>query len=64
MFTHVSKLPLWFSFFMVPISFLQAYNQWGERPVLSFFFLLLGVLLFVLSIIGGMVYKKRAITTK
>lgn len=60
LFKNVSKLQLSLSFFIVLISFLQAYNQWGERIILAIFFLILGILLLVLSIIGVIIYRKRA----
>jgi len=47
------------SFLMVFLGFLQAYNQWGERTILSLFFLVLGIILFVLSVFGVIVYKNE-----
>ncbi|MCA1057657.1 hypothetical protein LCL96_01840 [Rossellomorea aquimaris] len=45
---RVPNFQMIIGFFVVIIAFLQAYNHWGEREILSSFFLIggLGILVF------------------
>ncbi|WP_342539992.1 hypothetical protein MHI39_19340 [Heyndrickxia sp. FSL K6-6286] len=59
MFKNTSKFYLTISFLTILNSYLQAYNHWGERHVLSLLFFILGTILLILSIIGVIVLKKN-----
>ncbi|MBK3496884.1 hypothetical protein JFL43_18855 [Viridibacillus sp. YIM B01967] len=59
MFKNVSKSQFFLSPFFVIICFLQSYNHWGEKQILSLVFLISGILLFTIAIINVIVYKKR-----
>ena len=51
MFKHISKPQIYLSFFVVLISFLQAYNWWGVKMGLSLFFFISGGLILLLNVI-------------
>jgi hypothetical protein len=52
----VPKIQIYLAFFMAIITFLQAFSNWGERVVLSYFFLICGISLLVLYFV--VLYKK------
>jgi hypothetical protein len=52
----VPKIQIYIGFFMAIITFLQAFSNWGERVVLSYFFLIGGLSLLVLNFVA--LYKK------
>ncbi|MBU5213163.1 hypothetical protein [Heyndrickxia oleronia] len=59
MFKNTPKFYLTISFLTILNSYLQAYNHWEERHVLSLLFFILGTILFILSIIGVIVLNKK-----
>lgn len=59
LFKNTPKFYLIISFLTILNSYLQAYNHWGERHVLSLLFFILGTILFILSIIGVIVLNKK-----
>ena len=59
LFKNTSKFYLTISFLTILNSYLQAYNHWGERHVLSLLFFILGTILLIISIIGVIVLNKK-----
>ena len=49
---RVTNFQIFIGFFVVIIAFLQAYNHWGERELLSYFFLIGGLGILVLNFIA------------
>ena len=54
---RVTNFHIYIGFFVVIIAFLQAYNHWGERELLSYFFLIGGLSILVLNLIA--LYKNN-----
>jgi hypothetical protein len=53
---RVTNFQIVIGFFVVFVAFIQAYNHWGERELLSYFFLIGGLGILVLNLIA--LYKK------
>ncbi|MCA1054106.1 hypothetical protein LCM10_03835 [Rossellomorea aquimaris] len=53
---EVPKYQLFMGFFVAIIAFLQAYNHWGERMVLSYTLLIGGSLLVMINLV--VLYRK------
>ena len=53
---RVANFQIVIGFFVVIIAFLQAYNHWRERELLSYFFLIGGLGILFLNLIA--LYKK------
>ena len=52
---NTPKFQIYIGFFMVIIAFLQSFNHWGEKEVLSYFFLIGGIGILVLNFVA--IYK-------
>ncbi len=60
MFENTKPVNIYASYFTCLVTFLGAYNNWGDgRPALVAFFLISGVTLFILTTMGLIAYKKR-----
>ncbi|MEK5486365.1 MULTISPECIES: hypothetical protein [unclassified Lysinibacillus] len=61
MFKEVSKLQLVLSFLMAFIGFSQAFNNWGEKRMLSLFFLIASIFVLIVASLALIFYRKRQI---
>ncbi|MEK3726546.1 MULTISPECIES: hypothetical protein [Lysinibacillus] len=61
MFKEVSKLQLVLSFLMAFIGFSQAFNNWGEKRMLSLFFLIASMFVLIVASLALIFYRKRQI---
>jgi peptidoglycan biosynthesis protein MviN/MurJ (putative lipid II flippase) len=48
----IPKFRIYINFFIVFIAFFQAYNNWGDKVALSYFFLIGGVVILILNFIA------------
>ncbi len=61
LFKEVSKLQLVLSFLMAFIGFSQAFNNWGEKRMLSLFFLIASMFVLIVASLALIFYRKRQI---
>ncbi|SCY14232.1 hypothetical protein SAMN02787079_00867 [Lysinibacillus sp. TC-37] len=61
LFKEVSKLQLVLSFLMAFIGFSQAFNNWGEKRMLSLFFLIASIFVLIVASLALIFYRKRQI---
>jgi len=61
LFKEFSKLQLVLYFLMAFIGFSQAFNNWGEKRILSLFFLIASVFVLIVTSIALIFYRKRQI---
>ncbi len=61
LFKEVSKLQLVLSFLMAFIGFSQAFNNWGEKRMLSLFFLIASIFVLIVASLALIFYRERQI---